>query len=138
MRDRFINRRARDIILAKGADDPVKELRRIQKLHKNWATSLTNTMGVATYNATIDSEWIYTAVLDDRTTEFCRAHHGRIYEKGKGPVPPNHINCRSVAVPLDKHNENINTVDDFINILSEDELNDFYNAYPHYKFKQQT
>jgi len=33
---------------------------------------------------------VYKAVLDERTTEFCRSHDGRLYRVGRGPVPPMH------------------------------------------------
>jgi len=46
----------------------------------------------------------YSAVLDDRTTEFCAAQDGRIY-KTDDPYadliwPPNHFNCRSLFIPV--------------------------------------
>ena len=45
--------------------------------------------------------WIST--LDRRTTPQCRSLDGRIFEAGKGPMPPLHIRCRSTTVAkLDK------------------------------------
>jgi SPP1 gp7 family putative phage head morphogenesis protein len=45
----------------------------------------------------------YRAVIDSRTTPICRGidNENKVYEWGKGPVPPMHIGCRSqiVAVP---------------------------------------
>lgn len=41
--------------------------------------------------------WIST--LDSRTTTTCRSLDNRVFELGKGPMPPIHINCRSVVVP---------------------------------------
>lgn len=46
----------------------------------------------------------YSAVLDDRTTEFCRAHDGQVIKK-EDPMlqlvwPPNHFSCRSTMVAI--------------------------------------
>lgn len=46
----------------------------------------------------------YSAILDDRTTEFCRKYDGKIFLK-TDPIwnkitPPNHFNCRSIIVPV--------------------------------------
>lgn len=41
----------------------------------------------------------YVATLDQRTTMECASLDGNIYEAGKGPQPPIHINCRSLRVP---------------------------------------
>lgn len=48
----------------------------------------------------------YSAILDARTTPFCRSMHGRILKRGdplvKKYTPPNHFNCRSLWVPVTK------------------------------------
>jgi hypothetical protein len=38
----------------------------------------------------------YVAVLDSRTTKLCRSLNGNRYPIGFGPMPPLHINCRSI------------------------------------------
>ena len=43
-------------------------------------------------------EWV--SVLDNRTTQQCQSLSGRVFEMGKGPLPPLHPNCRSAAVPV--------------------------------------
>lgn len=43
-------------------------------------------------------QWIST--IDSATTEICRHRHMKIFEYGKGPRPPAHINCRSVIVGI--------------------------------------
>lgn len=52
----------------------------------------------------------YSAVLDSRTTPFCRAYDGRVVLKSdpiwSRIVPPNHFNCRSRLIP-------VTAVDDF-------------------------
>jgi SPP1 gp7 family putative phage head morphogenesis protein len=46
----------------------------------------------------------YSAVLDDRTTEFCREWHGAIVKEGSVAasqiVPPNHYQCRGFMIPI--------------------------------------
>lgn len=44
--------------------------------------------------------WIST--IDSRTSAICRARDRKVYEPGKGPRPPGHINCRSTTVPVTK------------------------------------
>jgi SPP1 gp7 family putative phage head morphogenesis protein len=41
----------------------------------------------------------YTATLDSNTTITCAGFDGRIFDIGKGPLPPLHYGCRSVRVP---------------------------------------
>ncbi len=43
-------------------------------------------------------EWVST--LDDNTTTICRSLDGNEYKFGKGPLPPIHVSCRSVTVPV--------------------------------------
>ena len=50
---------------------------------------------VALANPLITNRYRYTAVLDSRTSARCRSLDGKIYEWGKGPLPPQHFNCRS-------------------------------------------
>lgn len=47
----------------------------------------------------------YSAILDDRTSAFCRGVHGKIFKSGTEPIPPNHFNCRSVLIPITKFEE---------------------------------
>lgn len=42
---------------------------------------------------------VFTAVLDDRTSEICASLDGTKYFVGTGFVPPLHPNCRSMRVP---------------------------------------
>lgn len=46
--------------------------------------------------------WI--SVLDERTTEVCRHRHNKIFEYGKGPLPPAHWRCRSTIAPAETAN----------------------------------
>jgi len=47
------------------------------------------------------NEWIWDAILDDRTCEFCTDMHGRRFRRGD-PMPPDaaHVNCRCSATPV--------------------------------------
>lgn len=42
---------------------------------------------------------LYVATLDGVTTPQCQDLDGQKFEKGSGPVPPVHFNCRSTRVP---------------------------------------
>lgn len=51
-------------------------------------------------NQDITEKYRYVATLDTRTSAICRALDGREFEYGKGPMPPQHFNCRSTTVPV--------------------------------------
>ena len=51
-------------------------------------------------NQDITSKYRYVATLDSRTSSICRALDGREFEYGRGPMPPQHFNCRSTTVPV--------------------------------------
>lgn len=52
------------------------------------------------------SAYQYSAVLDDRTSDYCMAMDGEIFDKSDPAIhratPPNHFNCRSLLVPIFK------------------------------------
>lgn len=47
----------------------------------------------------------HVSVLDHRTSAKCRAYDGRIFDKGKGEMPPLHPACRSTRVPVTSSNK---------------------------------
>ena len=51
-------------------------------------------------NQDITKKYRYVATLDTRTSAICAALDGREFEYGKGPIPPQHFNCRSTTVPI--------------------------------------
>ncbi len=51
-------------------------------------------------NQDITKKYRYVATLDTRTSARCAALDGREFEYGKGPMPPQHFNCRSTTVPI--------------------------------------
>ena len=66
---------------------------------------------IAAQNPEATRKYRYTAVLDTRTSAICRALDGKVFAHGKGPLPPQHFNCRSryVNIPrgLEKEFEEI-------------------------------
>jgi len=66
-------------------------------------TAITHTANVAaqtTWDALGVAQWQFFATLDARTSLICMGLHGQVYPVGKGPMPPRHINCRSVGLPV--------------------------------------
>jgi SPP1 gp7 family putative phage head morphogenesis protein len=51
-------------------------------------------------NQDITKKYRYVATLDSRTSSICAALDGREFPYGKGPMPPQHFNCRSTTVPI--------------------------------------
>ena len=51
-------------------------------------------------NQDVTQKYRYVATLDSRTSAICRALDGREFEYGKGPMPPQHFNCRSTTVAV--------------------------------------
>ena len=63
------------------------------------ATHVQNNSRMDTFRALGVKEWKFVATLDERTSLVCASQDGKVHPVGKGPVPPLHPNCRSVAVP---------------------------------------
>jgi SPP1 gp7 family putative phage head morphogenesis protein len=53
-------------------------------------------------NDNIVKAWQYLATLDNRTTTTCAALSGQTFPIGEGPIPPRHIRCRSISIPVTK------------------------------------
>lgn len=64
-------------------------------------TAAQQTIAISDQEAMKDvyKRYIYSAVMDDRTTERCRSLNGKTFPVGKGPLPPQHYNCRSSIYP---------------------------------------
>lgn len=81
-----------------------------RQITRRGAQTLANTATSAISNGTLQELYaqnsrivkreLYVATLDSRTSPVCRSLDGNTYERGTGPVPPVHINCRSVRVPI--------------------------------------
>jgi len=53
-------------------------------------------------NSDVIKGWQFVATLDSRTTTICASKDRKVYEVGKGPIPPLHPNCRSITVAVTK------------------------------------
>lgn len=53
-------------------------------------------------NTDVVKAWQFHATLDGRTTLQCAALDGKVFDLGKGPMPPRHYRCRSTSVPVMK------------------------------------
>jgi SPP1 gp7 family putative phage head morphogenesis protein len=51
-------------------------------------------------NQDITKKYRYVATLDSRTSSICAALDNQEFPYGKGPMPPQHFNCRSTTVPI--------------------------------------
>ncbi len=65
-------------------------------------THIASAVNEATYqeNSDLVSRYEWRAVLDNRTTKVCISRDGKIYEVGKGPMPPAHPGCRSTTFAI--------------------------------------
>ena len=51
-------------------------------------------------NSKVAPKYEYVATLDSRTSPICQRLDGKKFEYNKGPMPPQHFNCRSTTVPV--------------------------------------
>lgn len=66
-------------------------------------------MDVWERNNDVVKQYQWLSTLDRRTTSQCKSLDGRIFDAGKGPMPPIHPNCRSTTVAvLDKEFDFLN------------------------------
>jgi SPP1 gp7 family putative phage head morphogenesis protein len=74
----------------------------IMALVRTSINQVANAASMAVYEANQDitKKYQYVAALDTRTSAICRALDGREFEYGKGPMPPQHFNCRSKVVAV--------------------------------------
>jgi SPP1 gp7 family putative phage head morphogenesis protein len=88
---------------ALGGTDGTREITRrgAQTLSQTAMSAISNASRQEFYkkNRAIRREQ-YVATLDSRTTPVCQALDGDVFPKGEGPIPPLHLNCRSIRVPV--------------------------------------
>ena len=88
---------------ALGGVDGTREITRrgAQTLAQTAMSAVSNASRQAFYkkNRAIRRE-IYVATLDSRTTPICQSLDGDVFPKGEGPIPPLHLNCRSIRAPV--------------------------------------
>ena len=89
-------------VVQAGGDSTSMANRQVMAVVRTSINQVANTASQQVYEANQDitSKYRYTATLDSRTSPICRALDGREFEYGKGPIPPQHFNCRSTTVPV--------------------------------------
>jgi len=106
--------------LAKGASKKaiIADVMKTTKLTEHQAKTLTRTAitstqsaavhRVAEQNKDIIKGYMFTAILDAKTSPICTHHNGKIYDVGdRSYEPPLHWNCRSSMVPVLKSKEEL-------------------------------
>jgi SPP1 gp7 family putative phage head morphogenesis protein len=109
--------------LARGSspNEIINDVLKTTKLTEHQAKTLTRTSitstqttalrKVAEANSHVIKGFVFTAVLDSRTSPICSFHNGKIYNvDDKRFTPPLHWNCRSSLVPLIKSKEELAAV----------------------------
>ena len=74
----------------------------VMALVRTSINQVANTASQQVYEANQDitQKYRYVATLDSRTSSICAALDGREFTYGRGPMPPQHFNCRSTTVPV--------------------------------------
>jgi len=97
----MINRTLKKIIAAGGQSTSIAD-NQIMALVRTSINQVANAASMAVYEANQDitKKYQYVAALDTRTSAICRALDGQEFKYGKGPMPPQHFNCRSKVVAV--------------------------------------
>lgn len=92
---------AKQLIAAGGQATAVAD-NQVMALVRTSINQVANTASQQVYEANQDitQKYRYVATLDTRTSSICRALDGQEFPYGKGPMPPQHFNCRSTTVPV--------------------------------------
>lgn len=89
---------------ALGGVDGTREITRrgALTLAQTATSAISNATRQAVYqkNARVIPREQYVATLDGVTTPICRSLDGDVFRVGEGPIPPLHMNCRSIRVPV--------------------------------------
>lgn len=89
---------------ALGGADGTREITRrgAQTLAQTATSAITNGTRSELYqeNKKIIPKELYVATLDSRTTPICQSLDGQEFPVGRGSIPPVHLNCRSIRVPV--------------------------------------
>jgi len=94
-------------LIAKGGQLTSMADNQVMALVRTSINQVANAASQQVYEANQDvtKKYRYIATLDTRTSAICRALDGREFEYGKGPLPPQHFNCRSTTVPVINYEE---------------------------------
>lgn len=78
--------------------------RSAQAIVRTSVTHVSNVAAQATWKANdhLVKGWQYLATLDSRTTITCAGLSGQVFKVGEGPIPPRHVNCRSISIAVTK------------------------------------
>lgn len=78
--------------------------RSAQSMVHTAASHVSNVAAQETWKANehVVKGWQFLATLDGRTTITCAGLSGSFHPIGEGPIPPRHVRCRSVSVPVTK------------------------------------
>jgi SPP1 gp7 family putative phage head morphogenesis protein len=89
-------------LVAAGGQATVVADNQVMALVRTSINQVANSASQQVYEANQDitKKYRYVATLDSRTSSICAALDGREFEYGKGPMPPQHFNCRSTTVPI--------------------------------------
>ena len=89
-------------IAQKGGDATSVANNQVMALVRTSINQVANASSQQVYEANqeVTKRYRYVATLDNRTSPICRALDGQEFDYGKGPIPPQHFNCRSTTVPL--------------------------------------
>lgn len=81
-----------------------KSRRSTQSLVRTAVNQVSNVAAQETWkaNSKYIKGWQFLATLDSRTTVTCAGLSGQVFEIGTGPMPPRHIACRSISLPVTK------------------------------------
>jgi SPP1 gp7 family putative phage head morphogenesis protein len=91
----------RQLVAAGGQATAVAD-NQVMALVRTSINQVANTASQQVYEANQDitQKYRYVATLDSRTSSICAALDGREFSYGRGPMPPQHFNCRSTTVPV--------------------------------------
>jgi SPP1 gp7 family putative phage head morphogenesis protein len=89
-------------IIASGGELTAMADNQIMALVRTSINQVSNSASQQVYEANQDitKKYRYVATLDSRTSSICAALDGHEFPYGKGPMPPQHFNCRSTTVPV--------------------------------------
>ena len=102
--------------------DIIQDVLKTTKLTEAQARTLTRTSITSTQTAALNKViednpdvikgYMFTAILDSRTSPICQHHNGKVYDVNDTRFrPPLHWNCRSTMVPVLKSKEELLEID---------------------------
>jgi SPP1 gp7 family putative phage head morphogenesis protein len=91
----------RQLVAAGGQSTAVAD-NQVMALVRTSINQVANSASQQVYEANQDitKKYRYVATLDSRTSSICAALDGQEFPYGRGPMPPQHFNCRSTTVPI--------------------------------------